>query len=368
MSRRIAHVVELSRGGPTTVVLDLFRHQRARGDTPLLIACRNLITPELAEESRTDLLYESARNPARVPGVVREIAPLIDRAKADILHLHSTFPGLYGRLALSRLTGPRPKVVYSPHGWAFTQDVPALKARAYALVERWLLPRTDAIINPSYFEAEAARRFGLLCGNDHAIPNGVPPAKNVAAKDLGLDPARINLAFFGRFDRQKGLDLLVRALNRTAVPELHLTVVGSRLRGDEPEPDWGEKVARLDWVPPSEIDAHMKAFDMIVVPSRWEAFGLVSAEAMRNGVPVLVSNRGALKELVIDGFNGLVFDMDDPRGLEKALERLPGLDLIGMGRNARAVFESACVHETRMTQIDRVYGSLLGSRDGDRAE
>ncbi len=359
MPRTIAHVVELSGGGPTTVVLNLMRHQKARGDNPVLIACRNLISPELVTETGTDLLYTSSRNPLKIRGVVREIAPLIDKARPDILHLHSAFAGLYGRLALRHLKGARPKVVYCPHGWAFTQETSALKRTAYAMVEKRLLPMTDAIINLVHFEAVAARRYGVTCGRDYIIPLAVADPPDVVARDLGLDPSKINLAFFGRFDRQKGLDHLLKAYQAKPRPGLTLTIFGSKLRGDQRDIAMGEGVTRFDWVPAKDIDSYMRAFDMVVMPSRWEAFALVSHEAMRNARPVLLSNRGGLPEFVIDGFNGIMFDIDNPTGLSDALDRLPELDLARMGRNARSVFESYCDFEANSAKVDQLYDTVL---------
>ncbi len=364
MTRKIAHIVELSRGGPTTVVLNLMRHQIARGDAPVLIACRDLISNELRDETGTDYLYSSSRNPVHIPRVVRDVAGLIDRAAPDLLHLHSAFPGLYGRLALRRLTIPSPPVVYCAHGWAFTQDIPVWKKRIYARIERHLARTTDAIIHISRSEAEAARGLGVTCGNDHTILNGSADADGNDIKDLGLDPSKINLAFFGRFDRQKGLDHLLDAFGARPRPNLTLTIVGSKLRGDQNSLSLPDGVRRLDWVPADQIDAHMRAFDMVVLPSRWEAYGLVAAEAMRNALPVLVSNRGALPELVIDGFNGLVFDMDDPKALAQKLDELSAIDLKRMGRNARGVFEDLCDLKAHCAKVDQVYDSVLAPRKG----
>ena len=58
------------------------------------------------------------------------------------------------------------------------------------------------------------------------------------------------------------------------------------------------------------------------MPSRWEAFCLVAIEAMKYGKPVIVSNRGALPELVQEGINGWFFDMDDSYSLLSLLKTI----------------------------------------------
>ena len=94
------------------------------------------------------------------------------------------------------------------------------------------------------------------------------------------------------------------------------------------------------------------------------AFGTIdlAVEAMRNARPVLVSNRGALPELVIDGYNGLVFDMDDPNGLAQALDRVATLDLARMGDNARAVFNTIGDLSGHLEKVDRVYATALARK------
>ena len=56
--------------------------------------------------------------------------------------------------------------------------------------------------------------------------------------------------------------------------------------------------------------------------NRFETFGLVAAEAMSHGVPVVAARIGALKELVEDGVDGLLFERGDPRDLAAALRRV----------------------------------------------
>ena len=77
------------------------------------------------------------------------------------------------------------------------------------------------------------------------------------------------------------------------------------------------------------------------MPSRWEAFGLVAIEAMMHAKPVIVSDRGALQELVIDGVNGWMFSLDDPYGLLDVMKKLKKEEVIKCGIEARKIYESS---------------------------
>lgn len=83
------------------------------------------------------------------------------------------------------------------------------------------------------------------------------------------------------------------------------------------------------------------ACDALIMPSRREAFGLTAVEAMQFGKPVIASNRGALPELVQDGVNGYVFDLDSEDGLKNCLLGLSKEGLRRMSGNAREVFHSS---------------------------
>ena len=78
--------------------------------------------------------------------------------------------------------------------------------------------------------------------------------------------------------------------------------------------------------------------DVVIMPSRWDGFGLVAIEAMRNSKPVIVSNRGALPELIKNNENGYIFDMDNLNSLILILSKLNKSDLKILGKNARKSF------------------------------
>ena len=68
----------------------------------------------------------------------------------------------------------------------------------------------------------------------------------------------------------------------------------------------------------------MTAADVVVVPSRTEAFGIVVLEAWRRGTPVVASDRAGLGELVRDGVDGLLVDPEDIAALAGAIVRVLG--------------------------------------------
>lgn len=128
-----------------------------------------------------------------------------------------------------------------------------------------------------------------------------------------LDSSRpLRLAFFGRLDHAKGVDILIRAMKQTGSGAAVLDIFGIA------QPDAGDYIASLkrskipgvtfcNPIPPNEVRAAMTNYDFIVVPSRCMETGpLVVYEAFAAGTPVLSSAFGGSGELVTDGVDGIL--------------------------------------------------------------
>lgn len=133
-----------------------------------------------------------------------------------------------------------------------------------------------------------------------------------------------------RLSEEKGLDVLLKAfvIVRKKLPDVHLLIVG-----DGTQKDYLQKLAanlgiansctwlgRLPW---SEAMGYLGLMDIVVVPSRFEGFGLAAIEAMACKKPVVASNVDGLAEIIQDGKNGFVVDVADVKGfVEKIITLL----------------------------------------------
>jgi len=193
---------------------------------------------------------------------------------------------------------------------------------------------TIAVSEATRDELRAA--FGPLADRVTTIPNGVDerfrtptdPAILAATLDrFGLRPGY--LLFVGNPKPHKNLTLLLAAHVRlrarlAGAPPLVLAgvdraaVVGS-----------SDGVVALGTVDDDDLPALYRGARALVVPSRWEGFGLPAVEAMACGTPVVAAARGALPEVVGDG--GLLYDGDDLEALLAALERILDDDALAAG-------------------------------------
>jgi D-inositol-3-phosphate glycosyltransferase len=180
-------------------------------------------------------------------------------------------------------------------------------ARRVPWLARRILGRARLVICASNALAEAARELGA--GEVRVIPSGVDlPAK------VGDEADPPEVLFAGRLSPEKGILELVQAARAAGIP---LVVAGDGpLRDQVPE-------AR-GFVPHDELGPLFERAAVVACPSHREGFGVVCAEAMSHGRPVVAGAVGGLLDLVVHEETGLLVPPRDVNALREALERLLG--------------------------------------------
>lgn len=221
------------------------------------------------------------------------------------------------------------------------------------------------------YHADPARIEMVPPGVDHAF---FAPGNRLGARAaLGLGPEPV-LLFVGRIQPLKGLDVAVEALARMRHRSATLVAVGG--------PSGPEGADELDRVlkliadagldhrvrlvapqPHHMLSTYYRAADLCLVPSRSESFGLVAAEAMACGTPVVATAVGGLTTLVEDGVGGLLMADRDPARWAVAIDGL-------LDRPLRLTTMSAAAAErgrgftwsTTAARLRRVYSDLSAAR------
>lgn len=209
-----------------------------------------------------------------------------------------TFRSRHPFVHVARLGGHYPLKYYNNCDWliANTQGVADYLAHA-----GWLRQRTRII--PNFVEAQEG---APLPRSEFDTPEGVPL-----------------LLAMGRLHRNKGFDVLIRALK--AVPDAYLWLAGAgpedaalrKLAADE---SVAARIRFLDWR--LDVASLYRAADIYVCSSRTEPLGNVVLEAWAYGVPVAATSADGPEELIADGETGLLVPVDDADALGTAIGTL----------------------------------------------
>jgi glycosyltransferase involved in cell wall biosynthesis len=270
-----------------------------------------------------------------VPAMLASFARAARRAarSADLVHAHWLPSG-----AVAAVAG-RPFVVQL---WGTDVEL----ARRAPWLARRILRRARLSFCASQELAVAARELGAR--SVRVIPSGVDVPESVAEPD---EPPHVLYA--GRLSEEKGVLELVEAAQG-----LRLVVAGDGpLRDRVP--------GALGFVPHDELLRLYERAAVVVCPSRREGFGVVCAEAMAHGRPVVATAVGGLRDLVVDGETGLLVPPGDVPALRAALERLLGDGELRrrLGEAGRRRAREAFSWERATAQTVRAYeDALAGGR------
>ena len=333
----VLHICETARGGVGTYIDTLVELEKATIQSRVIIPDMHRDMLALSVDAVT--FPYSGRSVAALWRMIRVALRERHAFRPDIIFCHSTFSLL--ALAVLRPLLPRARFIYCAHGWAGEREMASSrKAAAVRWVEGHMARLAHRIVNVSQSDLNHAQHYGYG-GNQILIENAVRPAKPSSLDaPFGDGPALIHLLFVGRHDRQKGLDILLAAFAqvRFSRPDLRLHVIGYSVTDRTPETGPTEGVNFLGWISADSIDGYYRSADLVVMPSRWEGLPLVIPEALRNGTPVLVSDRSNLPTLIQPGETGLVFALSTD-ALTSTLHWLDKTTLRAMRPACFALFE-----------------------------
>ena len=129
------------------------------------------------------------------------------------------------------------------------------------------------------------------------------------------------LLYVGRISAEKQIDQIKPVLE--AIPEARLALVGDGPNREALEAHFaGTNTNFVGYLQGLELASAYASADAFVFPSRTETLGLVLLEAMAAGCPVVAANSGGIPDIVTNGENGYMFDVDDPDGAITATKRL----------------------------------------------
>jgi alpha-1,3-mannosyltransferase len=325
--------LEASVGG-----LALAQH-RAGHDVRVVTLDRDGTGRALPEQVIEGVRYQRLRRvgPRRYPLAAGLLGAV---AGADVVHAHG-LDGLTDRLVAGRRRHGIPVGVSTHGGYLHTRRLQRIKQVWLRTGTRWILGRADAV----WFSSEADRqRLAPARARGRVIPDGVDVERFAR---VVRRPVPGTWLVPGRLDVHKGLDDLMLALDVLARRDerpFRVEIAGrdwapglrARLEAQALRLGLSERVVFLGELSGDDLLRALGRAELVLLPSRYEGFGIAAVEAMAARVPVVVADVPALRDHVEDGVSGFVAPFRDPTAAADVLARVRGADLADLAERAAA--------------------------------
>ncbi len=364
MPHRILHLITTSEAdGAQTQLAQIARHMDGgRYQIQIAFLCRR----GPAFDRTTVPVHDFSLGGHPDPLALLRIFKTIRRERIDLVHTHLVHAGVLGKLA-ARLAGNIP-VVTTRHYASEGKE----KSFLYRLEDR-MTAGCEAVIAIS----DSVR--------GHMIARGIAPAGRIAVIPNGIDldlfdPSRfartpalpedsITIGSVGRLGIQKGHSILLDAASAilASFPRLRIEIVGEgplrgNLEAQARRLGIEDRLHLRGSVPHDEMPAILSGWDLLVMPSRWEGFGIAAAEAMAMERAVVASAVEGMAELIQDGVSGALVPPNQPDALAGAVIRLLDDDdrRRSIGRAGRRRVREHYSIGAAAARLEQLYDSILG--------
>ena len=352
-------------GGAQVHVRDLAKAlTEANHDVLIITGERGLYTNNLDEMGINFISYSSLQrsiNPVKDLKALKELLKVIKEFKPDLISTHSSKAGMLGRLAAKLTNKP---CLFTAHGWAFTEGVPEPNRSIYKVLEKIVEPLADKIICVSENDRFLGTKTGMSSDRLIKVHNGMPDISvNLIADTTISNPVRI--VMIARFDKQKDHTTLFKAFQDIPNAQLELVGDGPNL---EVMKELAINLGIIDTIKylgyRSDIPQILSQAQIFTLISNWEGFPRTTIEAMRAGLPVIVSDVGGAAEAVIEGVTGYSIAQGDVDSLHQKLLTLVSDSKLRqeMGNQARKRYEKQFIFNTMFEQTFNVYEQVLNRR------
>ena len=363
---RIFHLCLCNRwGGQEMLVHKVALAQKQRGHQICIVARQESPLAKAAELDGLELiLYQSGFQRLTFPWKLRKETL---KGEDPVLHFH-------------QLRAVRRFIPFLPRtgNYVFTEHSPRPKSIA-SFYNSMVLSRLQRIIVVSKAQRQLiSKQLGLREEQLSVVYNGIDPLhyhplgkkeREQARRDYELPQGEKIVVCAGRLSEHKGQDLFLEAAKSILETrsDLRFEICGDIEAKTASQRDFIEALKSA--IPPrhsgrihfrgfvEDIAKYLACVDMVVMPSRYEPFGLVAAEAMACGTRLVVSRAGALPEVVEQGKYARLVENEDPKDLARGIrESLEEQDHSSLEKARQYVVEKFSL-DSHLDSLEEIYRS-----------
>lgn len=291
----------------------------------------------------------------------RQLKEIIDKNNYELIHMHSPIGGVCGRLAARKARKRGTKVIYTAHGFHFFKGAPLINWITFYPIEKYLSKYTDCLITINQEDYELAKRklktkkIELIhgVGVDESKFNFKMSQENEQQlrKSLGLKDDDFVLIQVGELNKNKNQIMAINAIKDLIreYPNIHLLLVGIGKLEDFykqkiEEYDLSKYVHMLGYR--NDVPNLMKISDVLLSLSYREGLPVNVIEALTSGLPVIATNCRGNRDLVKNGENGYIIEIDDIKSLKERMLEI---------KNDKVVLNNFKMSEYSLEKIENRY-------------
>lgn len=249
------------------------------------------------------------------------IRRILQKVKPDIVHNHLWMASLLGSITSAFYNN---KVFNQIHNVLLVTDRPRWKLMIYKQLLYIFRFTRCHFVAVSNYELNALKQLGFREDRLHLVYNGIKLRNFFLAQLPHNINEPIKLLFIGRLSTEKGVKYLIDAIDQLDSDNIQLSIVGDGSLREELKSQADKanlyNVQFLGFH--KDVRPLIATHHVLVLPSLWEVFGIVIAEAMAMGKPIIATNVGGIPELVIHEKGGYLCPAADPVALAKAILKL----------------------------------------------
>jgi len=267
----------------------------------------------------------------------------------DLIHAHnvpSAFP----------MRGTNGKKVLTVHGY-YSEQITLLHGGVLGKAARFIEPKmlkwADVVTVVSKSAQEAYRKVGVETIH---IPNAID------LKEMPREGERIynrQIIFVGRLSREKGIDVLIDAMDE--IEDVHLLIVGSGSERFSLDANTENRIHVMGEQTWKKTISLIRGSDVLVLPSRTEGLPTVILEAMAVGTPVIASAVGGIPEIIETNREGVLVPRNDVKSLTNAIKSVmkDRKKRAYLAKNAKEKLQREYTWDVVLEKYLKIYKNLL---------
>lgn len=303
-----------------------------------------------------------------------QLKNILKNNKYDIVYCNTPIAGAIGRIAVNKYRSSGTKVIYSAHGFNFFQGNSKLLNRVYCTIEKYLSAFTDCMLTMNAEDFEACKKYNFKCKNVINVDGiGIDTTKfspidtsikETLREENGYNRDDFIMIYPAELTLRKNQNLLFRIFIeiKGQIPNAKLLITGTGVLHDSyqryiKDNNLDDDVKLLGFR--NDILDLLRMSDILAASSLTEGLPVNVMEALSVGLPVVATKVRGHIDLIAEGVNGFLFDIDDVRtAASRIIELFSNKELYSiLSSNARISVKKYDINSV-LCEYDRIYRSL----------